>query len=86
MRVGVGQLYTGRKKVVASKGGKVGVDGSTYELTETGSCASLDWATLCTWANAGSEGEFIKLVGEFVNKAFALDMLRGRLEWRVCSR
>lgn len=75
VQVGVGQLYTGRKKGGRFKG-KVGVDGNTYELTETDSCASLDWATLCTWANAGSEGEFIKLVGEFVNKAFALDMLR----------
>ncbi|MFM5404881.1 phage major capsid protein, P2 family, partial [Aeromonas veronii] len=40
------------------------------------SCASLDWATLCVWANAGSEGEFLRLVGDFINKAFALDMLR----------
>lgn len=75
VQVGVGQLYTGRKKGGRFKG-EVGVDGNTYELTETDSCASLSWATLCTWANAGSEGEFIKLVGEFVNTAFALDMLR----------
>ena len=75
VQVGVGKLYTGRKQGGRFKG-KVGVDGNNYELTETDSCASLDWATLCTWANAGNEGEFIKLVGEFVNKAFALDMLR----------
>ncbi|HDZ9210392.1 phage major capsid protein, P2 family [Aeromonas dhakensis] len=75
VQVGVGQLYTGRKKGGRFKG-EVGVDGNKYELKETDSCASLSWATLCTWANAGSEGEFIKLVGEFVNTAFALDMLR----------
>lgn len=75
VQVGVGQLYTGRKKGGRFKG-EVGVDGNTYELTATDSCASLSWATLCTWANAGNEGEFIKLVGEFVNTAFALDMLR----------
>ncbi|WP_346814891.1 phage major capsid protein, P2 family [Aeromonas hydrophila] len=75
VQVGVGQLYTGRKKGGRFKG-EVGVDGNNYELKETDSCASLSWATLCTWANAGSEGEFIKLVGEFVNTAFALDMLR----------
>ena len=43
VQVGVGQLYTGRKKGGRFKG-KVGVDGNTYELTETDSCASLDWA------------------------------------------
>lgn len=75
VQVGVGQLYTGRKKGGRFKG-EVGVDGNKYELKETDSCTSLSWATLCTWANAGSDGEFIKLVGEFVNTAFALDMLR----------
>ncbi|HDO0995731.1 TPA: phage major capsid protein, P2 family, partial [Aeromonas salmonicida] len=31
---------------------------------------------LCVWANAGNEGEFIRLVGEFINTAFALDIVR----------
>ena len=75
VQVGIGKLFTGRKKN-GRFNGKIGVDGNTYELTETDSCASLDWATLCVWANAGNEGEFIKLVGEFINQAFALDMLR----------
>lgn len=75
VQVGVGALYTGRKK-----GGRftrdIGVDGNTYELFETDSCAALPWATLCTWANSGGDGEFMRLVNEFTNKAFALDMLR----------
>ncbi|MGU5680582.1 phage major capsid protein, P2 family [Aeromonas allosaccharophila] len=75
VQVGIGKLFTGRKKD-GRFNGKIGVAGNTYELTETDSCASLDWATLCVWANAGSEGEFIKLVGEFINTAFALDILR----------
>jgi P2 family phage major capsid protein len=75
VQVGIGQLYTGRKKVGRFKG-DIGVAGNNYELKETDSCASLSWATLCTWANAGNEGEFVKMVGEFVNTAFALDILR----------
>ncbi|WP_242526976.1 phage major capsid protein, P2 family [Aeromonas dhakensis] len=75
VQVGIGKLFTGRKKD-GRFNGKIGVAGNTYELTETDSCASLDWATLCVWANAGSEGEFIRLVGEFINRVFALDMLR----------
>ncbi|QCG49467.1 phage major capsid protein, P2 family [Aeromonas schubertii] len=75
VQVGVGALYTGRKA-----GGRfkraIGVGGNTYELTETDSCAQLPWSTLCTWANAGGDGEFMRLVNEFTNKAFALDMLR----------
>ncbi|MFM5712359.1 major capsid protein, partial [Aeromonas veronii] len=42
--------FTGRKKD-GRFNGKIGVAGNTYELTETDSCASLDWATLCVWAN-----------------------------------
>ncbi|MFR9705019.1 P2 family phage major capsid protein, partial [Aeromonas sanarellii] len=75
VQVGIGKLFTGRKKN-GRFNGKIGVDGNTYDLTETDSCASLDWATLCVWANAGSEGEFLRLVSDFINKAFALDMLR----------
>ncbi|OFC51445.1 phage major capsid protein, P2 family [Aeromonas hydrophila] len=75
VQTGIGGIYTGR-----TKGGRfkksLGVDGNTYELVSTDSCASLDWATLCTWANAGSEGEFVRRMNEFVTKAFGLDMLR----------
>lgn len=75
VQVGVGGLYTGR--VAGGRFKKsVGVDGNTYELVETDSCAALDWATLCSWANAGSDGEFMRLVNDFTNRSFALDMLR----------
>ncbi|MFM5712358.1 P2 family phage major capsid protein, partial [Aeromonas veronii] len=50
VQVGIGKLFTGRKKD-GRFNGKIGVAGNTYELTETDSCASLDWATLCVWAN-----------------------------------
>ncbi|WP_429134261.1 phage major capsid protein, P2 family [Aeromonas hydrophila] len=75
VQTGIGQLYTGRKQDGRFKK-KVGVKGNTYELSETDSCAVLDWATLCVWANAGSEGEFIELVSQFINTSFALDMIR----------
>ena len=73
--VGIGSIHSGRKA-----NGRflknVGVDGHSYELTETDSGAVLPWATLAVWANAGNEGEFIRLVNEFINRTFALDLLR----------
>jgi len=75
VEVGIGGLYTGR--VANGRFGKnVGLDGNTYSLTETDSCAILPWATLCTWANAGNEGEFFAKVNSFANRCFALDMIR----------
>lgn len=72
---GMSQLLTGRKS-----GGrfirKLGVDGNKYQLSETDSCAALDWATLSVWANSGGEGEFFRMMQDFIDKQFALDMLR----------
>lgn len=73
--VGIGGIHSGRKA-----NGRfmqaVGVAGNNYELTETDSGALLSWSTLAVWANAGNEGEFLRLVNEFINRSFALDMLR----------
>lgn len=72
---GTSQLLTGRKQ-----GGRftknLGVDGNTYELVETDSCAALDWNTLSVWGNSGGEQEFFKRMQSFIDKTFALDMLR----------
>lgn len=72
---GTSQLLTGRKA-----GGrfirKLGVDGNTYKLSETDSCAALDWATLSVWANSGDEGQFFRMMQDFIDKQFALDMIR----------
>jgi P2 family phage major capsid protein len=75
VQTGIGGLYTGRVKGGRFKR-KLGVDGDSYELVSVDSCASLDWATLCTWANAGSDGEFVRRMNDFVTKSFGLDMLR----------
>ncbi|WP_140920175.1 phage major capsid protein, P2 family [Limnobaculum xujianqingii] len=73
--VGAAGLHTGRRK--KGRFNKVvGVDGREYKLVETDSCAQLLWSLLCTWVNAGSEGEFFQKVNDFANNAFALDMLR----------
>lgn len=74
--VGASQLHTGRNadgRFVR----QVGVDGNTYDLVETDSCAALRWDLLSVWANAGKEeNEFFNLVQTFSTQAFALDMLR----------
>ena len=73
--VGIGSIHSGRKATGRFLK-EVGVGGHNYELIETDSGAVLPWATLAVWANAGNEGEFFKLVSEFINRSFALDMLR----------
>ena len=75
VQVGASALHTGRKTEGRFRR-KVGVGGHKYSLTETDSCVRLDWSTLCSWANAGSPGQFAQLVADFTNQTFALDMLR----------
>lgn len=52
------------------------VDGNTYELVETDSCAYVTWATMAAWANAGNEKQFMQLMSQNATKRFALDVLR----------
>ncbi|KJF86527.1 phage major capsid protein, P2 family [Photobacterium phosphoreum] len=73
--VGINTLRTGRKSSGRFKS-TVGVDGNEYELIKTDSCAALPWSLLCVWANAGSAGEFMRLINETSNQSFALDMIR----------
>lgn len=72
---GTSQLLTGR----VANGRfikKLGVDGNKFNLVETDSCAAIDWNTLSVWANSGGEGEFFNMMQAFIDKQFALDMLR----------
>jgi len=75
VKIGNYTIATGRKN-----GGRFvtaqGVDGHTYELTETDSCSALTWALLSTWANAGNQNQFMQLMSQNATQRFALDMLR----------
>lgn len=75
VKVGNYAIATGRKA-----GGRFnttnGVDGHEYELVETDSCASVPWATLAVWANAGTANQFMQLMSQNATQRFALDMLR----------
>lgn len=53
-----------------------GLNGHEYELAETDSCSTVPWATLAVWANAGTQGQFMKLMSQNSTLRFALDMLR----------
>ena len=75
VKVGNYGIATGRKKDGRFNTTN-GVDGHTYELTETDSCASVTWATLAVWANAGSANQFMQLMSQNATQRFALDMLR----------
>ncbi len=73
--VGTGALLTGRVKDGRFRS-KVGIAGNTYTLVETDSCAAITWEMLTQWANAGSSGEFTKLMNNAITRNFALDILR----------
>ena len=74
--VGASALHT-RRSETGRFVRQVGVDGNTYDLVETDSCAALRWDLLSVWANAGKEeNEFFNLVQTFSTQAFALAMLR----------
>ncbi|MEX9212836.1 phage major capsid protein, P2 family [Providencia rettgeri] len=69
------QLFTGRVKD-GRFNRQLDVDGNQYELYETDSGSYLPYTTLTTWANAGTEDEFLSRIQAFSNRSFALDMLR----------
>lgn len=73
--VGNTGIATGRKSGGRFTTGQE-VNGNTYELVETDSCAFVDWGTLAVWANAGNERQFMKLMSENATMRFALDILR----------
>lgn len=68
-------LFTGRKKS-GRFSRKMDNSGNEYKLAETDSGSYLDYVTLVTWANAGSEDEFFQRIQAFSNESFALDILR----------
>lgn len=75
IKVGNYSIATGRKGGSRFVTGQ-DVDGHTYELTETDSCAALTWALLSVWGNAGNLKQFMQLMNQNATKRFALDMLR----------
>jgi len=73
--IGVDSLLTGRVDGGRFRG-ELGMKGNTYELTKTDSCGVIPWELMTQWANAGSSGEFIKMMNSAITRAFALDILR----------
>jgi P2 family phage major capsid protein len=73
--VGGHLIATGRNASGRFTSGQT-VDGNTYELVETDSCAYVTWATMAAWANAGNEKQFMQLMSQNATKRFALDVLR----------
>ncbi|PMN68404.1 phage major capsid protein, P2 family [Enterovibrio norvegicus] len=73
--VGTGNLLTGRKSNGRFRR-EVGVTGTVYEMAKQDSNAFVPYELLTEWANAGKNGEFMKLLNASVSKQFALDVLR----------
>ena len=75
VNVGSNTIATGRSANGRFTSGQT-VDGNTYELIETDSCAFVTWSTMAAWANAGNEREFMQLMSQNATLRFALDVLR----------
>lgn len=75
VNVGSNVIATGRSETGRFTSGQT-VDGNTYELVETDSCAFVTWATMAAWANAGNEKQFMQLMSQNATRRFALDVLR----------
>ncbi|GGI82182.1 major capsid protein [Shewanella hanedai] len=75
VKVGNYGIATGRKKNGRFFSDQ-GVDGHSYELVETDSCAVVTWATLAVWANSGTANQFMQLMSNNATVRFALDLLR----------
>lgn len=73
--IGVDSLLTGRVKGGRFRG-ELGMESNTYELTKTDSCGIIPWELMTQWANAGTSGEFMKMMNSAITRAFALDILR----------
>ncbi|ECC3463243.1 phage major capsid protein, P2 family [Salmonella enterica subsp. enterica] len=69
------QLFTGRKEN-ARFTRPLGYSGNEYRLYEVDSGSTLDYATLTSWANAGTENEFYNRLQAFFYKSIANDLLR----------
>ncbi|EAW6540311.1 phage major capsid protein, P2 family [Salmonella enterica] len=68
-------LFTGRK-TDGRFNKKLGISGNEYRLYEVDSGSFLDYATLTSWANAGTENEFYNRLQAFFYKSIAADLLR----------
>ncbi|EIW3597299.1 phage major capsid protein, P2 family [Salmonella enterica] len=81
---GIPGLYTGRTKE-GRFNKALGVEGNEYRLYEVDSGSFLDYATLTSWANAGTENEFYNRIQAFFYKSISNDLLRVALNGTSAS-
>lgn len=75
--VGDNSLYTGRALEGRFRN-PTKLNGSVYELSETDSCASINYDKMSLLINSGSgtQDEFNQKMSDFFSRAFTLDMLK----------
>ena len=75
IEIGDNTLHSGRALSGRFKK-KLSVNGTSFELVETDSCASLSYEQLGQLANINGFDKFVALISDFFGRAVSLDMLR----------
>ena len=76
--VGTDKMSTGRaaENDGRFKGSTPGLSGNAYKLQETDTIVHMTWAMQAAWINAGSQGQFNKLVTSYTNQQIAADIVK----------
>lgn len=76
--VGTDKMSTGRAAANDGrfKGSTPGLSGNQYKLQETDTVIHMTWAMQAAWINAGSQGQFNKMVNTYTNQQIAADIVK----------
>lgn len=76
--VGTDKMSTGRAAENDGRfqGSTPGMTGNAYKLQETDTIVHMSWAMQAAWINAGSQGQFNKLVNSYSNQQVASDIVK----------
>lgn len=84
--IGDNSLHTGRS-ITGRFGKNIALNGTSYSLEETDSCATISYDQMSLMINGGSgeQGEFNQKMSDFFGRAFTLDMLRVGFNGRMVA-
>ncbi|MFH0274901.1 phage major capsid protein, P2 family [Vibrio jasicida] len=86
--VGTDEMATGRAALDDGRfqGAGVGMTGNAYKLQETDTMVKMSWLQQAAWINAGSQGQFNRLVASYTNQQIAADIVKVGWNGREAKR